>query len=72
MTDFGYDIYASAREEYRKKIAEQAVEIKRLRDALETVFDDFGYTFPLDTKDMIRAALEGPQDRMAKPLEDRT
>lgn len=29
-----YDIYAAAREEYRKKIAEQADEIERLRAAL--------------------------------------
>lgn len=28
----GYDVYAAAREEYRKKIAEQAVEIERLRE----------------------------------------
>ena len=27
----GYDVYAAAREEYRKKIAEQAAEIDRLR-----------------------------------------
>lgn len=29
-----YDVYAAAREEYRKKIAEQADEIERLRAAL--------------------------------------
>ena len=29
-----YDVYAAAREEYRKKIAEQAAEIERLRAAL--------------------------------------
>ena len=32
-----YDIYAAAREEYRKKIAEQADEIERLRAALENI-----------------------------------
>ena len=30
-----HDVYAAAREEYRKKIAEQAAEIERLRAALE-------------------------------------
>lgn len=30
-----HDVYAAAREEYRKKIAEQASEIERLRAALE-------------------------------------
>jgi len=29
-----HDVYAAAREEYRKKIAEQAAEIERLRAAL--------------------------------------
>ena len=29
-----YDVYAAARDEYRKKIAEQAAEIERLRAAL--------------------------------------
>ena len=29
-----YDVYAAAREEYRKKIAEQAAEIERLRAGL--------------------------------------
>ena len=32
-----YDIYAAAREEYRKKIAEQADEIERLRAALREI-----------------------------------
>ena len=32
-----HDVYAAAREEYRKKIAEQAAEIERLRAALEDV-----------------------------------
>jgi hypothetical protein len=32
-----YDVYAAAREEYRKKIAEQAAEIERLRAALEWI-----------------------------------
>ena len=31
-----YDVYAAAREEYRRKIAEQAAEIERLRAALLT------------------------------------
>ena len=35
-----HDVYAAAREEYRKKIAEQAAEIERLRAALREVMDD--------------------------------
>ena len=35
-----YDVYAAAREEYRRKIAEQAAEIERLRAALREVMDD--------------------------------
>ena len=31
----GHDVYAAAREEYRKKIAEQADEIEKLRAAIE-------------------------------------
>ena len=34
-----YDVYAAACEEYRKKIAEQAVEIERLRAALNAAAD---------------------------------
>lgn len=33
----GYDVYAEAREEYRKKIAEQAQEIEKLRAALREI-----------------------------------
>jgi hypothetical protein len=32
-------------------------EIRRLRSALETVRDEYGYTFPTDTNQMIAAAL---------------
>ena len=35
----GYDVYAAAREEYRKKIAKQAAEIERLRAALREIVD---------------------------------
>ena len=34
-----YDVYAAAREEYRRKIAEQAAEIERLRAALREIVD---------------------------------
>lgn len=37
-----YDVYAAAREEYRRKIAEQAAEIERLRAALLAFADHFG------------------------------
>lgn len=40
-----YDVYAAAREEYRKKIDEQAAEIERLRAALREItdFEVFGF-----------------------------
>ena len=46
-----HDVYAAAREEYRKKIAEQAAEIERLRAALELYRDAV----------RIDATMEGPK-----------
>ena len=48
-----HDVYAAAREEYRKKIAEQAAEIERLRAALERIASldvprPVGHTFRAD------------------------
>ena len=55
-----YDVYAAAREEYRKKIAEQAAEIERLRAALR---DALSYStigdMPVTIYENARAALEG-------------
>ena len=60
----GYDVYASAREEYRKKIAEQAAEIERLRAALKLFACDCAENdlckFPHACRHYIaRAALNG-------------
>ena len=56
-----YDVYAAAREEYRKKIAEQAAEIERLRSALERI-RDVKPSWGAESEEMYeiaRAALEG-------------
>ena len=52
-----YDVYAAAREEYRKKIAEQAAEIERLRAALRGVIRVADRDTPEFNE--ARAALEG-------------
>ena len=61
-----YDVYAAAREEYRRKIAEQAAEIERLRATLEVFACDCGpggeepCPKPENCRNHIaRAALEG-------------
>lgn len=53
-----YDVYAAAREEYRKKIAEQAAEIERLREALREIADCKTFTDRKYMIDIARAALE--------------
>jgi len=70
MLNEQYDVYEKAREEYRKKIAEQALEIERLRAALLAFADHFG---PLEDNELLhedarkcfalaRAALGGKDD----------
>ena len=71
-----YDVYAAAREEYRKKIEELAAEVERLRAALGILQKAMTAKKPIPMafkKAIIeaRAALEGPQDRMVKPLEEK-
>jgi len=41
----------------RKEITRLTAENERLTAALETVRDEYGYTFPTDTNQMIAAAL---------------
>lgn len=50
-----YDVYAAAREEYRKKIAEQAARIERLEAALRWYASDED----AGAAERARAALEG-------------
>lgn len=62
--DQQYDVYAAAREEYRKKIAEQADEIERLRAALREIINVKPY-YGAEADEMLniaRAALEGKHD----------
>ena len=64
-----HDVYAAAREEYRKKIAEQAAEIEKLRAAISWIeppfVDDSTSESELRSRikfcvaDAKRAALEG-------------
>ena len=53
-----YDVYAAAREEYRKKIAEQAAEIERLRAALRGAEGQMAMGNMNGGWRIIRAALE--------------
>lgn len=54
-----YDVYAAAREEYRKKIAEQADEIERLRAALrDAVMSDTAYCAEIER--INKALVEAP------------
>ena len=58
-----YDIYEAAREEYRKKIAEQAQEIEQMRAALEELSFDFQMCLTIGAQkdaenERLRAALE--------------
>lgn len=53
-----YDVYAAAREEYRKKIAEQASEIERLREELsiwKSVFPDIAPRSVLPDRSLLEA-----------------
>lgn len=47
--------------QYQKLYDKEVTENERLRAALETVRDEYGYTFPTDTNQMINAALEEPR-----------
>ena len=57
----GYDVYAAAREEYRKKIAEQAAENEKLRAALERIANRREYQLP-STQTIAREALRGKDE----------
>ena len=57
--DRQYDVYAAAREEYHKKIAEQADEIERLRAALrDAVMSDTAYCAEIER--INKALIEAP------------
>ena len=51
-----YDVYAAAREEYRRKIAEQAAEIERLRAALREILGWHDYSNDMHKPIEVRAA----------------
>ena len=61
-----HDVYAAAREEYRKKIAEQAAEIERLRAALHDVLGWHDYSNDMHKPIEVRAAYMRARAALAK------
>lgn len=53
-----YDVYAAAREEYRKKISEQAARIEQLENALREIAEGKVSDHPIELRAFCRAALE--------------